>query len=217
MKTKIQYKREDVVLQNFRRLIKEFYDRYRNWIIGITTAVGIVVALAIIFLIRMKQTREYVENQIVISESHLYQKNYSEAYKILDNIITHYRRTKYAGYAMYLKAKSLYENKDFESTIKLCLEILKIKKPKSVIVPTMYLLGLSYTAINNYDEAIKIFNQIIQNYPNHFYCARVYESLAICYELKGDTQSAKSVYEKMNLLYPGTYWSELAQQKISKL
>lgn len=213
----MEYNKKDIVLETLQKLVVEFYNKYKNWIIGITSSVGIVTLLIIIFFVRMKQTKEYVQNQIVISESYLYQKNFVEAYKILDNIITHYKKTKYAGYAMYLKAKSLYDNQDFESSIKLCTEILKFKKPKSVVVPTMYLLGQSYVAVNNYDDAIKVYNEIITNYPNHFYTARVYESLALCYELKGDTKSAKTIYEKMNLLYPGTYWSEIAQQKISKL
>ncbi|MCX7941002.1 MAG: tetratricopeptide repeat protein [Endomicrobia bacterium] len=197
--------------------IFQFYNKHKNWIIGISATLGIIIAITIIFVIRTRQTREYVHQQIALSEGYLYRQNYVEAYKILDNIITHYKNTRYATYAMYLKANSLFENKEFNVAKDLCVQILKIRKPKTIITPSMYLLGQCYLALGNYEEAIKVFNEIIQNYANHFYSARVYESLAICYELKGDTTSAKSIYEKMNVLYPGSYWSQLAQQKISKL
>jgi len=199
----------------FLQLLKKFYERYKNWIIGIGTVLIISIVLAVIIVFRIKQTKEYVSQRIIIAESYIYQKNFNEAYKILDEIISHYKNSKYAGYAMYLKANALYDNNDFDKVKQICIDFLKLKKPKSVVVPMMYILGQSYVALNDLDNAIKVFSDITQKYVEHYYTPRVYESLAFCYELKGDTQSSKSIYEKMNILYPNSYWSNIAQQKLA--
>ncbi|MFN3550839.1 MAG: tetratricopeptide repeat protein, partial [Endomicrobiia bacterium] len=123
-------------------------------------------------------------------------------------------KSKYAGYALYLKANFLYEKGDFQQAKEVCLNFLNFKKPKTFILPMMYILAQCFLNLNNFDEAIKIYNEIIQKYPEHYLIARIYESLAICYELKGDIQSSKQIYERMNILYPGSYWAEIAQQKL---
>jgi TolA-binding protein len=199
----------------FLQIIKNFYEKYKNWIIGIGTGVIISVLLVVIMIYRIKQTKEYVSQRLLVAESYIYQKNFNEVYKILDEIINHYKNSKHAGYAMFLKANVLYDNKDFVQAKQVCIDFLKIKKPKSVVVPMMYILGQSYLALNDFDNAINVFNEITQKYVEHYYTPRVYESLTFCYELKGDTQSARSIYEKMNILYPNSYWSNIAQQKLA--
>lgn len=194
--------------------LKDFYLKYKNWIIAVTSTVGLVVLLLIIVVIRLHQTKQYVLQRLLTAEAYLYQKNFADGYKILDEIVNHYKNTKYAGYAMYLKANSLYENKDYISAKSLYENIIKINKPKSVIVPSMYMLGLCLMNLSSFDEAINWFNKIVQKYADSIYTPRVYEMLALCYEQTGDTQSAKSVYEKMNVLYPGSYWSTIAQKKL---
>ena len=207
---------QKITTEFFLQLIKNFYKKYKNWIIGIASVLLITVLLAVIIIFRMKHAKEYVSQRLLFAESFLYQRNFDEANKILDEIINNYKNSKYAGYAMYLKANVLYDNKDFVQAKQVCIDFLKIRKPKYVVVPMLYILGHCYLALNDFDNAIEIFNEITQKYVEHFYTPRVYESLALCYELKGDLQSARNVYEKMNVLYPNSYWSEIAQQKLNK-
>jgi len=207
---------QKITTEFFLQLIKNFYKKYKNWIIGIASVLLITVLLAVIIIFRMKHAKEYVSQRLLFAESFLYQRNFNEANKILDEIINNYKNSKYAGYAMYLKANVLYDNKDFVQAKQVCIDFLKIRKPKYVVVPMLYILGHCYLALNDFDNAIEIFNEITQKYVEHFYTPRVYESLALCYELKGDFQSARNVYEKMNVLYPNSYWSEIAQQKLNK-
>jgi TolA-binding protein len=94
-------------------------------------------------------------------------------------------------------------------------KILELKKIKSILPHTLYLLGQCYQNLNDFTNAINTYNNFISKYPNHFLTPRVYESLAITYELAGEKENARNVYDKLNILYPGSYWSNLAQQKLT--
>lgn len=203
----------DLIISN----LKQQYLKYKNWIISIVSAVVVTIIVIIFVVSRLQQTKQYFAQRIALAEGYLYQKNFTEAYKILDEIAQHYKNSKYAGYAMYLKASSLYENKDYVSAKQICLDILKIKKPKTIIVPTMYMLGLCYMSLFDFNNAITVFNEIVQKYADSYYTPRVYEILALCYEMMNDIQNAKSVYEKMNILFPNSYWSNIAQQKLTQI
>lgn len=196
--------------------LKNLFQKYKNLIISISTLVGVIIFVLVLILVRIKKADEYFNQKILLAENSFYSKKFEEGYKILDEIISNYKNTKYAAFAMYLKAVYLYDAKDFDTVKNLCLDILKIKKPKSIIVPTMYILGLSYFNLHNFNEAIKVFDEVIKKYPDHFYTPRIYETMAMCYEAVGDLQNAKAVYEKMNVLYPGSYWSNISQGKIVK-
>ena len=196
---------------------KDFYFKYKNWILGVTVIVVLVVSLSVLTVVRLKQTRKYVFERISMAEGYLYQKNFTEGYKILDEIITRYKNSKYGGYAMYIKASYLYENGDYNSALQICKDILKIKKPKSVIVPASYMLGICYMSVKDYDNAIKVFKEITEKFADSFYTPRVYEVLAMCYEIVGNNSEALKIYEKMNTLYPNTYWSDLAQKKLAEI
>ncbi len=205
---------ENEIYQRILDLIKEFYEKYRNWILSISVVVGIIIFVSLATIIKIKQTKARAQEKIATVESLIYQNRKEDALKILDEIISGYKKPKYKGYAMYLKANFLYEEGNFQQAKEVCLNFLNLKKPKAFILPIMYILAQCYLSLNDFDEAIKIYNEIIQKYPEHYLTARVYESLAICYEFKGDIQNAKQIYERMNILYPGSYWSEISQQKL---
>jgi tetratricopeptide (TPR) repeat protein len=194
--------------------IKDFYEKYQNWIISVGFSLILISFLVIVVMMKLHQTKVRAEEKIAVAESYFYTGRFDDGMRLLDEIINTYKNTKYFSYAMYLKANSLYEHKNFEQAKKVCLEILSFKKTKNIIVPTMYILAQCYQNLNNFDEAIKVFNDIVKEFPDHYLTPRVYESLGFCYELKGDLQKAKEIYERMNILYPGTYWASIAQQKL---
>ncbi|MEN3014254.1 MAG: tetratricopeptide repeat protein [Endomicrobiia bacterium] len=206
---------QKIYFEVFLKPFKEFFQKYKNLIISISATISAVFLVVILLIVRSHKANEYFLQRITVAENSLYSKKFEEGYKVLDEIISTYKKTKYAAIAMYIKATYLYDSKDFETVKNLCLEILKIKKPKSIIVPTMYILGLCHFNLSNFNEAIKIFDEIIKKYPDHFYTPRIYETMALCYEAKGDQQNAKAIYEKMNILYPGSYWSNISQNKIN--
>lgn len=56
-----------------------------------------------------------------------------------------------------------------------------------------YAIGLEYLSVNGLDDAKNIFNEIIAMDPNY---VAVYYQLGKTYELMGDENSAKKIYEK---------------------
>ncbi|MCX7957006.1 MAG: tetratricopeptide repeat protein [Endomicrobia bacterium] len=195
--------------------IQEFFKKHKNLLIIIFSSLAAVVFLVLIIVMRINKNRENFFQKITLAENYLYYKKTEDAFKILDELISLYGKSKFNSYAMYLKAVYLYEQKDFSKTLELCNRILEINKPKTLIVPTMYIKAMCNLNIGKIEDTINILNNIILKYPNHFYIPRVYESLLLCYELTGNKEKAKSIYEKINILYPGSYWSNLLQQKMS--
>ncbi len=193
----------------------ELYNKYQNIIIGIVGGIVLVVILAIMTITRLQQTQKRNWEKIAIAQAYLHNKMYSEGFKLLDEIISSSKRAKYSTYAMYTKSTFLFENNDFATAKDLCLKILEVNKPKSIIPHTLYLLGQCYQNLGDSKNAISTYNIFISKYATHYLTPRVYESLAVTYELVGDKENARNVYDKMNILYPGSYWSNLAQQKLN--
>jgi tetratricopeptide (TPR) repeat protein len=58
---------------------------------------------------------------------------------------------------------------------------------------TQYALGLEYTAQNNIEEAVNIFESLMQKNPGYH---ALYYQLGKAYELTGDSEKARKIYEK---------------------
>jgi len=196
----------------------ELYNKYQNIVIGIAGGLVLIIVLSVLTITRLQQTQKRNWEKISIAQSYLHNKMYAEGFKLLDEIINSSKNSKYSAYAMYIKASFLtdeLDNSDYRVAKDLCLKILEINKPKSIIPHTLYLLGQCYQNLGDFTNAINTYNNFISKYSNHFLTPRVYESLAITYELADDKENVRNIYDKMNILYPGSYWSNLAQQKLN--
>jgi tetratricopeptide (TPR) repeat protein len=196
----------------------KFYNKYQNIILGVLGAIVLIIVFTIITITRLQQTQKRNWEKISLAQSYIYNKMYVEGFKLLDEIINTSKNSKYSAYAMYIKASFLtdeLDNSDYATAKDLCLKILELKKPKTLLPHTLYLLGQCYQNLGDFTNAVKTYNEFISKYPNHFLTPRVYESLAITYDLAGDKENVKNIYDKINILYPGSYWSSIAQKKLN--
>lgn len=208
---------QEILQKEVLQPLLNFYNKYQNIIIAIAGSLLLITVLAVITITRTNQIQKRNWEKIAMAQAYLYQKMYNEGFKLLDEIISTSKNSQYTSYALYTKATFLINNGDFATGKELCTKILEIKKSKSLIPHTLYLLGLCYQNLADTKNAIGTYNDFISKYPSHYLTPRVYESLALVYQSIGDIENAKNTYDKLNILYPGSYWSALAQKKLSLL
>lgn len=66
----------------------------------------------------------------------------------------------------------------------------------------LYYMGNCAFKTKNYDEALKYYKQALDSSMQDYLKARVYASIAYCYEEKGDFEKAAEEYEKLFKKYP---------------
>lgn len=76
--------------------------------------------------------------------------------------------------------------------------------PKGVDAPAALngMANLNRQKLMNYDEAIRLYEVLLLDFPDWEGISRVYPNLATCYERKGDNDGARSVYKRMMEKFP---------------
>jgi len=75
-------------------------------------------------------------------------------------------------------------------------------------------LGLTYIAMGRIDEAVKIFEKAVKDYPKF---APLYDDLAKVYVLSHDDEKALDAYQKVIELAPGSPMAEEAERAIQRI
>ncbi|HHW31641.1 MAG TPA: tetratricopeptide repeat protein [Clostridiaceae bacterium] len=74
-----------------------------------------------------------------------------------------------AAESAYNKAYAKYINREYEEALKLFEKVRLYDEKYSRIDATLYYMGRSYKELNNSRNAIAMFQQILDNYPNSYY------------------------------------------------
>jgi tetratricopeptide (TPR) repeat protein len=207
--------RENKVLETVERIIKELTERFGPVWQTYATAGGIVIvlgALSLYFISSYNETKRSCWEKISMAQGYAYQGMTNQGIQILDDVINKYSNSGLAQYARLNKANILYDTKNYNLATNVYQEIITAGKQKSIIPFAYAGVGQSKENLADYAGAESVYREEIEKYPEHFITPRIYDSLARVYLLTGRIEDAKQAYEKLATLYPGTYWSNVAQK-----
>ncbi|MEW6040285.1 MAG: tetratricopeptide repeat protein [Elusimicrobiota bacterium] len=206
---------ESKIIQEIKKIINNLNEKFGNvWQTYVTIA-GILilsVALVIYFINSYSQTKKGYWEKISMAQGYAFQGMTNQSIQILDDVIIKYSNSEIAQHARLSKANISFDTKNYNLAAKVYQEVINTGKQKSII-PFAYIgLGQSKENLMDFQGAETVYKEAIEKFPEHFIAPRIYDSLARVYLLMNKLDEAKLVYERLVTLYPGTYWSSIAQR-----
>ena len=78
-------------------------------------------------------------------------------------------------------------------------------------------IGYVYNAKGNYDKAIDVFQQILDNNPEYVLRDALYMQLGQSFEMIGSTEKAREAYQNVIINFPDSPFMKDAEEKVSML
>lgn len=174
------------------------------------TVVGVVALSALLgfFVFQQRQHRqEDAWAQLGSVQGALMQNQFDTARKALEDWQKAYAGSSAGDYARFLQADLLYKTGDYAAAAQVYEALARTGRP--AIVQPLALSGeiSALEMAGKIPEARATAQRFVDAYPDHFFAASAYLSLARLAERAGDTAAAAAVYERFVILYPQSPWT----------
>jgi tetratricopeptide (TPR) repeat protein len=188
---------------------------HQETVLSIAGVIAVCCGLVIYFFVHYSALSREACTKLGYAQGYASRGENDQAIKMLDEVISRHTQAKTLQYARLYKANILCRMKNYKDARGIYERLISDGKIKPVL-PFAYLgLGNTLENLKEYRQAAEIYNEFINVSPEHYLIPRTYESLGRTYELSGLTNQAKQTYEKLSTLYPGTFWSRKAQERIN--
>lgn len=134
----------------------------------------------------------------------------------LDGVALQYPGTQAAQYAQLLKGDILYAGENYAQAADVYEPLLNASNETLRTVATLSLAD-ARQATKDYDGAIKLMTQFIQENPKSFALPQAYFTLALSQELAGKKTEAVETYKQILADYTKTYFGAIAKDKLAAL
>jgi len=111
----------------------------------------------------------------------------------------------------FIFARKLYDDKMYDLAAEQFHQFAEQNPENHRAAEALYLAGLSYFNINEYQKAKKEFLYLILKFPNAKDLDRAQFKIAECFQLSGDIAAAANAYSQVQVFYPK---STLAEQSL---
>jgi TolA-binding protein len=182
--------------------------------------VGIVAGIAIFttfFLVRYHTLSLRGIDKLSIAQSIFFQGDAQKAIPMLEELIRSYPDSEISTQARLTLAGIYFDQMNLQKAEETIKPNTENSKPKSMMPLSLSELGTIQENAQKFSEAVKTYNQFVNNFPEHFLTPKIYESLGRVYELSNSLAEAKSTYEKLVALYPSSPWAQRAQERIDMI
>jgi TolA-binding protein len=195
----------------------EWIRNNRNTFFSILAIAAGVLLFSVFFFTRLQTMKVRAEDKLSMAMGQLQQGAAPQGLATLDEIINSYGGTVAASRARLFKADYLISQNKFKEAEQAVQPVISAGKPKEVVPLAYETLGVIQEDEGNFTDALKTYTTFLEKYPEHFLTPKIYESIGRIRELTGAPQEARSMYEKLATLYPGTAWAQRAQEKMRTL
>jgi len=178
-------------------------------VIGAAAAVLLAAAL----INRNLKLQEETWSQLGIAQSYAYAGQPGPALEQLKNLSAAHPGSSAAGYGVLLAGDILFQQNRFDESLKTYQSLLDNPGDPGLIPLAMAGLSLSHEAKGDCQSAKGITESYLAQYEDHFMAPQVHASLARCLTILGQGDKAKATYERIEFLYPDTYWAQWAKTR----
>ncbi len=206
--------------------IFEFLKKYRKGIFYGIVAVLIVVIVIIFVSSRRRQKLERASflfekgyNLYIRGFSSTNQQQQSQLYdsaasQFLSAVDTYPESTPAVRARLYL-ARIYYDRGKYDTAIGYLQEIPDVSKSE-FYVPLSYLfLAECYLQKNDIASASEFYGRIYREYPDTGFGPSAMVGLAVCRELMGNSDDAKTIFSELTNRYPDSAWVNFALENIA--
>jgi len=181
--------------------------------------IAIIIAaiiITVVIFINLSKNKETAEKYYFVAQQYYAAGKIDEALEQLDIIEKNFSKYPSGDFAMLLKGDIYFTNGNYPKALEAYVNASKKISNKELIPFASYSIAKTYQALKDYDRAIPMFNTFINAYPDHYLTPEIYMSLAISYEVKGQSDLARETYQKITILYPQTQWEAVAREALKK-
>jgi len=201
--TKREIKEDALVTAYFRA--QKFIRKYSKQL-NIGLIVVVIVGIVGILMIRSKKRAEWAAaGKLGIAEQFYYASDYPRAIDELTQIVNTYLGTDAAGNATFFLANVHLATKDYsnaERYYKIYLD--DYSETTSFSAASLAGIAACMESQNRFAEAARLYEKAGKEYPDFFEAPFFLKDAGRCYQLAGNNQKGKEVYEYILEKYPKT-------------
>ncbi|TBR23124.1 tetratricopeptide repeat protein [bacterium] len=209
--TKQDIKRNEVadVLEGGFRWVK-LHPQQALWS-GLGAAAVVLVAVAFVF--RRHQAREDAWSSLAAATAYAYSGQTDAALGQVKAVAEAHGGTAAAGYARLLAGDVLFQQGKFKEAGQSYQELLA--QPGDAAAAPMALSGLALAQEGAGDcpAAAASAQKFLDAHQDHYLAPQTHAVLARCLAAQGKTEDAKAAFQRIEILYPGTYWESWAKAR----
>lgn len=146
------------------------------------------------------------------------QEKYTTAITALDQFLQLYPSQAGAEDALFLKAEAYYNMGEYDKAILTYKEYIEKYNSKGAYnVQALSSIGYSYEAKGNYQEAVKAFQKVADDYQDYLLRDSTFMEMGRCYEQLKDLDKAKDAYQKVVINFSDSPLLKEAQSKLDAM
>ncbi|MDE2291521.1 MAG: tetratricopeptide repeat protein [Elusimicrobia bacterium] len=206
--------REDIK----RNEVADIVERVAAWIRlrpqqALWSAIGVVAAALLVagFFVRRSQTREQSWTAFSAATAYAYNGQADAALNQVKALTEAYPSSSAAGYARLLAGDVLYEEGQYKKAEQAYQSAVDLPGNPAAEPLALSGLALSQEAAGECASAEATAQRFLDAHQDHFLAPQTHAVLARCLLADGKTAEAKTAFERIQVLYPNTYWETWAK------
>lgn len=182
----------------------------------VLTWVGVGIVAAIIFgaaiINRSLNTKEETWSRFGIAQSYAYAGQTATALDQIKTLKEQYPGSPAADFGTLLSADIHFQQKNYEEALKTYQGIAQDPQAQKAVLPLARAgMALTLEAKGDGKAATEAAQSFLDQHQDHFLAPQVHAALARSLAALGDKDKARSTFERIEFLYPNTYWADWAK------
>ncbi|HAH06608.1 MAG TPA: hypothetical protein DCM05_08795 [Elusimicrobia bacterium] len=201
--------------------IAELLERAALWVkfhqqVAIWSGTALLAALVIAGTLAYRQVtgREESWSKFALAQSLAYSGRPDQAAELVKKLAEEHPGTLAAGHGALLGGDILFQQGKYDEAAAAFRALAERTSDKTLLPLALADTGLSLESGGKCPDAVSTEQTFLDSYQDHFLAPQVHASMARCLTTLGDKEKAKAAYERIVFLYPDSYWSEWAKNKL---
>jgi len=175
--------------------------------------VAVVVLAAAAFTIRRHQSREEAWANLAAATTYAYSGQTDAALGQVKALAEAHGGSAAAGYARLLAGDIHFQQGRFKEAVQAYQELLE--QPGNAASAPMALSGLALAqeGAGDCSAGAASAQRFLDSHQDHYLAPQTHAVLARCLATQGKTEEAKAAFQRIEILYPGTYWEAWAKAR----
>ncbi|HBL16759.1 MAG: hypothetical protein A2X36_00340 [Elusimicrobia bacterium GWA2_69_24] len=184
----------------------------------VLTWAGVGIVAAIIFgaamINRSLTTKEETWSRFGIAQSYAYAGQTATALDQIKTLNEQYPGSPAAGFGTLLSADIFFQQKNYEEALKTYQSIAQDPAAQKAVLPLARAgITLTLEAKGDSKAAAESAQSYLDQHQDHFLAPQVHAALARCLAAAGDKDKSRATFERIEFLYPNTYWADWAKSQ----
>lgn len=178
---------------------------------GLGAAVLVLAVAA--FFIRRHQTREEAWANLAAATTYAYSGQTDAALGQVKSLADAHGGSAAAGYARLLAGDIHFQQGRFKEAVQAYAELLEQPGNAASVPMALSGLALSQEGAGDCPAAASSAQRFLDSHQDHYLAPQTHAVLARCLASQGKTEEAKAAFQRVEILYPGTYWESWAKAR----